>query len=92
MNKRRRLQGTVVSNKMSKTVVVRVDRVFRHPLYGKVVRSFKKHMAHDEGNECKIGDRVIIVESRPLSRRKRWVVQEIVRHDDLPEEEPAAVD
>jgi small subunit ribosomal protein S17 len=92
MNNRRRLQGTVVSNKMDKTVVVRVDRIYRHRLYGKVVRSFKKYMAHDENNACEIGDRDIIVESRPISRHKRWAVQEILRHDDLPEEETAAVD
>ena len=81
MNNRRRLTGKVLSNKMDKTVVVRVDRSYRHPLYGKVVRSHKKYMAHDEKNECEIGDTVVLVESRPLSRHKRWVVQEIVRED-----------
>lgn len=83
MSNRRRLQGIVVSNKMDKTVVVRVDRAYRHRLYGKVVRSFKKYMAHDQENACEIGDRVIIVESRPISRHKRWAVQEILRHDAL---------
>lgn len=83
MNRRRRLNGTVVSNKMDKTVVVRVDRTYRHPLYGKVIRSSKKFMAHDEDNVCEIGDLVVIVESRPLSRHKRWFVQEILRHDEL---------
>lgn len=80
-NKRRRLTGTVVSNKMQKTVVVRIDRSFRHPLYGKVVKDSVKFMAHDEKGECKMGDVVTIVESRPLSRHKRWVVQSILRED-----------
>lgn len=80
-NKRRRLTGQVVSNKMDKTAVVQVEHTFRHPLYGKVMRSNKRYMAHDEGNECEIGDVVIIVESKPLSKHKRWVVQEIVRED-----------
>jgi small subunit ribosomal protein S17 len=80
-NSRRRLTGVVTSNKMDKTVVVRVDRTYRHPLYGKVVRSNKRFMAHDEHNDCQIGDTVILVESRPLSRHKRWAVQEIVRED-----------
>jgi small subunit ribosomal protein S17 len=80
-NKRRRLTGHVVSNKMDKTVVVQVEHTFRHPLYGKVIRSNKRYMAHDEGNECEIGDEVIMVESQPLSKHKRWVVQEIVRED-----------
>ena len=77
-SKRRRLVGTVVSNKMDKTVVVRIDRSYRHPLYGKVVRDSNKFMAHDEENKCEMGDTVMIVESRPLSRHKRWVVQEIL--------------
>jgi small subunit ribosomal protein S17 len=81
MNSRRRLIGQVVSDKMQKTVVVRVDRSYRHPLYGKVVRDSKKFMAHDENNECQLGDTVVIVESRPLSRHKRWAVQSIVRED-----------
>jgi small subunit ribosomal protein S17 len=80
-NSRRRLTGVVTSNKMDKTVVVRVDRTYRHPLYGKVVHSNKRFMAHDEHNDCQIGDTVILVESRPLSRHKRWAVQEIVRED-----------
>ncbi len=80
-NKRRRLTGTVVSNKMQKTVVVRVDRSYRHPLYGKVVRDSRKFMAHDETNACQMGDLVVIVESRPISRTKRWVVQRIIHED-----------
>ena len=77
--RRRVLEGVVTSNAMDKTVVVRVEALKRHRLYGKVLRAFKKYKAHDEGNECQVGDRVAIVESRPLSREKRWVVQEILR-------------
>jgi small subunit ribosomal protein S17 len=75
---RRRLVGTVTSDKMDKTVVVTVERRFRHPLYKKVVRDAKKYMAHDEENTCRMGDKVRIVESRPYSRHKRWLVEEIV--------------
>ena len=70
--------GRVVSDKMDKTVVVRVERLYRHRLYQKVVKGAKKYMAHDEENSCGIGDLVRIVESRPLSRKKRWVVSEIL--------------
>jgi small subunit ribosomal protein S17 len=70
--------GIVVSDKMDKTVVVRVDRTSKHPLYGKPVRRIKKYMAHDESNECRPGDRILIEETRPLSRHKRWRVAEIV--------------
>ncbi len=80
MNDRRRLTGVVTSNKMEKTVVVEISRTFRHQLYKKVVHTRKKVMAHDEKG-CQIGDQVIIVESRPLSRRKRWVVEQILRRD-----------
>jgi small subunit ribosomal protein S17 len=76
---RKRLVGNVVSDKMDKTVVVSVERRVRHPRYGKVVRRVKKYKAHDEGNTCRVGDLVRIVESRPLSREKRWVVEEIVK-------------
>jgi len=75
----KRLVGSVVSDKMDKTVVVRVERLVRHPRYGKVLRRAKKYKAHDEGNVCCVGDVVRIVESRPLSREKRWVVEEILR-------------
>jgi small subunit ribosomal protein S17 len=63
---------------MEKTVVVRVERLVRHPLYGKVLRRAKKYKAHDADNACRVGDVVRIVESRPLSREKRWVVEEIL--------------
>ncbi|HDQ35197.1 MAG TPA: 30S ribosomal protein S17 [Chloroflexi bacterium] len=75
---RKRLIGVVTSDKMDKTVVVRVERRYRHPLYKKVVNTAKKYLAHDEENACRMGDRVQIMESRPLSRRKRWVVEEIL--------------
>jgi small subunit ribosomal protein S17 len=76
--RRRRLVGTVTSDKMDKTVVVTVERRYRHPLYQKVVRSAKKYMAHDENNDCHVGDTVQIVETRPYSRQKRWAVAEIL--------------
>ena len=72
------LVGRVVSDKMDKTVVVRVDRLHRHRLYQKVIRATRKYKAHDEENACSIGDMVRIAESRPISRDKRWVVQEIL--------------
>jgi small subunit ribosomal protein S17 len=80
MNTRRRLTGFVTSDKMDKTVIVRVTRTYRHPLYKKVVHSHKRLMAHDELG-CNIGDQVRIVESRPISRHKNWVVEEILRRD-----------
>lgn len=70
--------GTVVSDKMDKTVVVAVERMFIHPIYKKIVREKKKYKAHDEKNECRVGDRVMIVETRPLSKEKRWAVKQIV--------------
>lgn len=77
---RRRLEkeGIVISDKMDKTVVVEVVRLVMDPLYGKYLRRRSRFMAHDEKNECKAGDRVRIQESRPLSRRKRWAVREIL--------------
>jgi small subunit ribosomal protein S17 len=77
---RRRLTGVVTSNKMDKTVVVEIRRTYRHQLYKKVVHTRKRVMAHDE-LDCQMGDRVSIVESRPLSRKKRWVVEEILRRE-----------
>ncbi len=75
---KRVLTGTVTSDKMDKTVVVTVVRRFRHPIYGKFVQKRKNYMAHDPQNQCKRGDRVAIEESRPYSRRKRWVVLRVV--------------
>jgi small subunit ribosomal protein S17 len=77
-NKRRRLKGEVVSAKMDKTIKVRVDRSYRHKLYGKVIRSKKLYLVHDEMG-CKPGDQVQIVESRPISKLKRWVVEKVLR-------------
>ncbi len=71
-------EGFVVSNAMDKTVVVNVRRRIKHPRYRKYVRVNKRYMAHDERNECQVGDRVVICESRPLSKRKRWRVRAIV--------------
>jgi len=73
--------GTVVSDKMEKTVVVVVENFKRHRLYGRSVRRTKKYHAHDEENRCKIGDKVVIAESRPLSKTKRWSVREVIGHD-----------
>ena len=80
MNNRRRITGVVTSNKMTKTVVVEITRVFRHPLYRKVVHSSKRVKAHDEIG-CQIGDQVQIVESRPMSRDKRWVVENVIKKE-----------
>ncbi len=71
-------EGIVVSDKMDKTVVVMVERLVKHPRVGKYIRRRVKFMAHDERNECKMGDRVQIIESRPLSRHKRWRVLKIL--------------
>jgi small subunit ribosomal protein S17 len=80
MNNRRRIIGVVTSNKMTKTVVVEIGRTFRHPLYRKVVHLSKRVMAHDELG-CQIGDQVQIVESRPMSRNKRWAVEKVVKRE-----------
>jgi small subunit ribosomal protein S17 len=74
----KRREGYVASNKMDRTVVVTVTTLKRHPQYGKFVRETKRYMAHDENNDCNIGDKVKIVECRPLSKNKRWRVQQIV--------------
>lgn len=74
----RTLSGRVVSDKMDKTVTVLVERKVKHPLIGKVIRRSNKFHAHDEANECKIGDLVVIEEGRPLSRTKTWTVSKIV--------------
>jgi small subunit ribosomal protein S17 len=80
MNNRRRMTGVVTSNRMDKTVVVEITRTYRHTLYKKIVHSSKRVKAHDELG-CQLGDHVRIVESRPLSKTKRWVVEEILRHE-----------
>ncbi|MBM4286757.1 MAG: 30S ribosomal protein S17 [Deltaproteobacteria bacterium] len=75
---RKTLTGIVVSDKMDKTVVVRVERLVRHPVYHKTVKRRKKFKAHDESNACAVGDKVLIIESCPLSRDKRWRVKELL--------------
>ena len=80
MNNRRRIVGKVTSNKMTKTVVVEIVRKFRHPLYKKVVYASKRVKAHDEIG-CQVGDEVQIVESAPLSREKRWVVESVIKRE-----------
>lgn len=75
---RRRVEGIVQSNKMDKTVVVSVERREKHPVFGKFVRTSKRFHAHDQKNECGIGDRVSIIETRPLSKLKRWAVVEVI--------------
>lgn len=70
--------GKVVSDKMEKTIVVAIETLVRHPLYGKSIKRTTKFKAHDENNECKIGDRVKIMETRPLSKDKRWRLVEII--------------
>ncbi len=73
--------GKVVSDKMDKTVVVAVTRTFQHPLYKKTVKKITKFKAHDEGNKCKMGDTVQIIESKPLSKDKRWEVIKIMESE-----------
>ncbi len=80
MNERRRMNGVVTSNRMTKTVVVVVSRTYRHPLYRKVVHASHRVKAHDELG-CHIGDEVAIVESAPISRDKRWVVESIIKRE-----------
>ncbi|MFC4057720.1 30S ribosomal protein S17 [Planomonospora corallina] len=77
-NYRKTREGLVVSDKMDKTVVVAVEDRVKHPLYGKVIRRTTKYKAHDEGNTCGVGDRVLLMETRPLSASKRWRVVEIL--------------
>jgi small subunit ribosomal protein S17 len=77
-NNRKTRIGKVVSDKMDKTIVVAIETLVRHPLYGKSIKRTTKFKAHDENNECKIGDRVRIMETRPLSKDKRWRLVEIV--------------
>jgi len=83
MSDRRRLVGVITSNKMMKSVMVEISRTYRHPLYNKVIHSSKKVMAHDE-LECNVGDEVQLVESKPISRHKRWVVEKIINRVEVP--------
>ncbi|MBN2043398.1 MAG: 30S ribosomal protein S17 [Anaerolineales bacterium] len=88
-NTRRRLSGVVISNKMQKTVTVEITRRYRHPLYHKIVTSAKTIKAHDE-LDCNIGDEVTIVETRPISKTKRWAVEEITKRNQRAEDIPEA--
>ncbi|MBC7335597.1 MAG: 30S ribosomal protein S17 [Clostridia bacterium] len=85
--KRKVRVGTVVSNKMDKTVVVEVETTVRHPFYGRTMRRTRRFKAHDAENKCQIGDVVRLMETRPLSKEKRWRVVEILQHRTLPVEE-----
>ena len=78
MGERKTQEGVVVSDAMQKTRVVKIERVYRHPKYQRVIRMSKKLKAHDEGNESKVGDRVLIEETRPLSKDKRWRIGTIL--------------
>jgi len=92
MDKKRKTKvGRVVSTKMDKTAVVAVETLKRHPLYKKTIRRVVKYKAHDENNECGLGDRVRIVETRPLSRDKRWRVAEIITKGEVVEVQPKEI-
>ncbi len=76
--KKTTIEGIVISDKMDKTIVVRVERLVKHPVFHKYIKRYVKYKAHDENNDCKTGDRVMISESRPLSKEKRWRMIQIV--------------
>jgi len=75
--------GIVVSNKMQKTIVVKVENRYSHPIYSKIIVKTKKYLAHDENNICNIGDQVLLQESRPLSKKKRWSIIKIISKSSL---------
>jgi small subunit ribosomal protein S17 len=77
-NLRKERTGLVVSNKMEKSIVVQIERRYKHPVYGKFVKKTNKFIAHDENNDCNIGDTVRIMETRPLSKNKNWRLVEIL--------------
>ena len=92
MEKKRKTRvGRVVSNKMDKTVVVTVETLRHHPLYKKTIRKAVKFKAHDEKNECRLGDTVKIIETRPLSKEKRWRVAEIITKREVVEVQPKEI-
>lgn len=72
------IKGIVVSNAMDKTIVVRAETLVKHPVFQKYIRKYVKYKAHDEANQCQVGDKVLIVESRPLSKDKRWRMRDIL--------------
>ena len=75
--------GIVISNKMEKTIVVNVESRYSHPMYSKIMVKTKKYLAHDENQECNIGDQVLVKECRPLSRKKRWILERIISKSSL---------
>ena len=75
--------GTVISNNMEKTIVVKVENRYSHPIYSKTIVKTKKYLVHDEENQCNVGDQVLVQESRPLSRRKRWILTKIISKTSL---------
>jgi small subunit ribosomal protein S17 len=75
---KRTVKGVVISDKMDKTIVIRAERLVKHPVFHKYVRKHVKYKAHDEQNQCKVGDTVLIIEARPLSKEKRWRILEIM--------------
>ena len=75
--------GIVISNKMQKTVVVKVESRYSHPIYSKTMIKTKKYLAHDEMSECNIGDKVLVTECRPLSKKKRWAISKIISRSSL---------
>lgn len=77
-NRKMTKTGVVVSDKMDKTIVVKVERQYKHPLYKKIVRRHNKFKAHDENNECKMGDVVLISEHKPISKHKKWILTKII--------------
>ena len=79
---RRKMTGVVVKDKMDKTVVIEVEKFLKHPKYHKYLKRKKRYKAHDDKSQCNVGDRVIIVESRPLSKEKRWLVKEIIKKEE----------
>jgi len=92
MEKKRKTRvGRVVSDKMNKTVVVTVETLRHHPLYKKTIRRAVKYKAHDEKNECKLGDTVKIIETRPLSKEKRWRVAEVITKREVVEVQPKEI-
>ena len=91
MGTQRVIQGTVVSDKMDKTVVVTVERRKKHRLYHKVVSFTNRYKAHDEENQCRLGDRVRIEECRPISREKRWRVIEVLARGDVADVAPSSI-
>ena len=92
MEKRRKTRvGRVVSNKMDKTVVVTIETLRHHPLYKKTIRRVVKFKAHDEKNECRLGDTVKIIETRPLSKEKRWRVTEVITKSEVVEVQPKEI-